>query len=211
MDPVDEVIFQPGDKTEARRHFDLPLDKKIIFFGAQTLSERRKGMIYLIQALSILRINPEYKKLWDSVHLLIAGKNISQIKPYLEFDYSYKGMLSIDNELPRAFQAADVFVCPSIEDSGPMMINQSVMCGTPVVAFEMGVALDLVHAGKTGYRAVLKDSDDFARGIYHILTLSPAKLDQMRKNCRELGLSKVTPSAQVDIIEKILLENEHRF
>ena len=56
----------------------------------------------------------------------------------------------------------------SIEDSGPMMINESIMCGTPVVCFDMGVARDLVHTGRTGYRAALRDSSDLAFGIREV-------------------------------------------
>jgi len=96
-----------------------------------------------------------------------------------------------------------VFLCPSIEDSGPLMINESIMCGTPVVSFDMGVAPDLVHTGKTGYRATLKDSEDLARGIYKLLNLSDTEYAQMSGNCRELGLKLYSPSVQLQGFERV--------
>jgi glycosyltransferase involved in cell wall biosynthesis len=106
--------------------------------------------------------------------------------------------------IASAYQAADVYVCPSIEDSGPMMINQSIMCGTPVVSFEMGVALDLVVTGKTGYRAKLKDTGDMAKGILDILTLDEDNYKIMSVNCRELALKLCSPDVQSEKIENIL-------
>ncbi|HEY5124202.1 MAG TPA: glycosyltransferase [Ignavibacteria bacterium] len=89
--------------------------------------------------------------------LLIAEREIEAIADSLPFEYLYLGYVDNTFGIASAFQAADVFVCPSIEDSGPIMINQSIMCGTPVVVFEMGVATDLVETGITGFRAKNKD------------------------------------------------------
>ena len=136
--------------------------------------------------------------------MLIAGHGVDGFTNEIPFDYTYVGYLSVDHDLPEAFRAADVFVCPSIEDSGPMMINQSIMSGTPVAAFEMGVALDLVHTGETGYRAKLRDSSDLARGIHEILSLPERDFEKMRMNCRDYGLSSGTVGVQVDRIETII-------
>ena len=59
---------------------------------------------------------------------------------------------------------SDVFLSPSIQDAGPMMLNQALMCGTPAVAFNIGVAYDIIN-DKTGYLAKYRDSEDFCKGI----------------------------------------------
>jgi glycosyltransferase involved in cell wall biosynthesis len=87
-----------------------------------------------------------------------------------------------------------------------MMINESIMCGTPVVAFEMGVAPDLVHTGQTGYRAKLKDNEDLAKGIAQILGLSKDAYDAMSNNCRELGLRSCHPDVQEKGFEQLFDE-----
>jgi glycosyltransferase involved in cell wall biosynthesis len=79
------------------------------------------------------------------------------------------------------------------------------MCGTPVVSFEMGVSLDLVVTGKTGYRAKLKDIRDMADGIMDILTLDADKYNKMSDNCRELALNLCSPDVQIEKIENILM------
>ncbi len=195
-------IFRPFDKQLSRRKLRVPFNKKVVFFGATTFDQKRKGLSYLLDALQKLKHLLHTSDQKDKVMLLIAGRHNKDLFDKLSFDYTYTGMLSYQ-DLALAYQASDVFVCPSIEDSGPLMINESIMCGTPVVSFEMGVAPDLVHTGKTGYRAKLKNSEDLARGIYNTLSLDDAEYSQMCRSCRELGLKLLSPSVQVRAFEEV--------
>lgn len=197
---IDEKQYCPANKTKARQELGLPNDKKIIFFRAGSASEKRKGFKKLIETLNILS-----EKMEDSsiIHLAIAGKTRVNLKGMLPFSCTLLGYLD-HNTLPKAFQAADVFVSPSIEDSGPMMVNQSIMCGTPVVAFEMGVVLDLVITGQTGYRAKLKDNADLAKGLKYILKLNEQEYKKMSENCRALGLELCHLQKQAEKYIKIL-------
>lgn len=179
--PTDENIFFNNGRDESRIALGLPLDKKIIFFGAVSTVEKRKGAKELLAALNFLNeLLPAEKR--NKIHLAIAGKVDSTFTDKLLFTSSILGFLEYKN-LAKAYSACDVFVCPSIEDSGPTMINQSLMCGTPVVSFTMGVALDLVENFKTGYRARLGDSYDFATGIKDILALSESEIKAVKNNC----------------------------
>ena len=48
---------------------------------------------------------------------------------------------------------------PSIEDSGPIMSCEVLMTGTPLVTFDVGIAVDLVSCD-TGYMATNKNHYD---------------------------------------------------
>jgi glycosyltransferase involved in cell wall biosynthesis len=187
--PIDDTIYRSEDKSIVRKQMGLPLDKKIIFFGAASISSKRKGFDKLLEALKILKSDLSANESKD-IHLAIAARE--DFNDSLPFSYTLLGYLSHTN-LPKAFQSADVFVSPSIEDSGPMMVNQSIMCGTPVVSFEVGVALDLVNTGETGYRAKLNDIQDLATGIRFILSLNDLEYGNMSSKCRETGISLCHP------------------
>lgn len=204
---VNPDIFKPADKKSVRLKLNIPRNKKIIFFGSVGLAEKRKGMYYLIESLKLLKQKTDNSgvRLTDEIVLLIAGRDFEQVVDSLSFEYHYLGMVNNTYGIASAYQAADIYVCPSIEDSGPMMINQAIMCGTPVVSFGMGVSLDLVVTGKTGYRAKLKDFNDMADGILDILKLDEAKYKIMSDNCRELALNICSPDIQVEKIENILM------
>lgn len=162
--PIDPQIFRPFDKKTARDLFHLPQDKKIIFFGATYLEDRRKGMPQLLDALNSLAQQSR-----DDIFLLVAGLNGKLLMGKLPFEGKYLGQLNDDLTLALAYQAADIFLCPSIEDAGPMMIPEAMMCGTPVVAFNAGGAPDLIENMKTGYLANFADPGDLTYGILRLL------------------------------------------
>ena len=192
LEAIDENLFCPvEDKQKLREMFNIPDEKKVVFFGCSYLDEVRKGMKTLIASLDMLKRN--------DIVFLVAGKNTL---PDMKQEIIFVGHLDME-KLAQAYQVADVFVCPSLEDSGPQMINMSIMSGTPVVAFEMGVAIDIVHTGQTGYRAKFNDSEDMAKGINYILDLPASEYHQMEKRCRELAVNSFSKQIQLQFFKEL--------
>jgi glycosyltransferase involved in cell wall biosynthesis len=73
-----------------------------------------------------------------------------------------------------------------------MMIPEAMLCGTPVVAFNMGGAGELITPLITGYMAQLRDSADLAQGVFHVLSASD--LPRMRAACRDAAVRLHDPS-----------------
>jgi glycosyltransferase involved in cell wall biosynthesis len=168
--PIDTTIFRPRPTGEARDALRIPRDRHVVFFGSSYLHEPRKGGPELIEALKRLRgalSSPHLPA--DRILVVMAGNHGDELRRSVPFGVHDLGYLSDEATLATAYQAADLFVCPSIEDAGPMMIPEAMLCGTPVVAFEMGGAPDLVVTGETGYLARLGDAADLARGIEELL------------------------------------------
>ena len=167
---IDETKFRPVDKPSARNILNIPISKKVIFFGATHIDEPRKGMSYLSDSLSILRnliLGASFSH--DDVLLLVAGKGEPGFLKGLPFEHKEIGYLGDDTSLALAYQASDVYVCPSIEDAGPTMVAESMLCGTPVVAFDTGGIPDFFEHKVSGYLAVKKESSDLAKGLFWVL------------------------------------------
>lgn len=206
---INPEVFKPVPKEISRKKTGIAHDKKVIFIGAKNIKDDRKGFKYLMEAFIILKtLMQQQPELLDKVFLLIAGETTHQIKDLLPFENINLGMLDNNYGVASAYQAADVYVCPSIEDAGPSMVNQSIMCGTPVVSFAQGVSLDIVITGKTGYRARLNDSADLAKGIYDILRMPDDEYAKMKNNCREFALELYHPEVVVNKWLKIMMANE---
>ena len=199
---VDPELFRPGQKDDARRSLGLPLDKKIIFFGAQSLKERRKGMSYMLATLENLAHLHSVRA--QDVLLVTAGQEFA-LGPsnLIDFSHLHLGFLHGEARLALAYRAADVFVCPSVEDSGPMMINESMMSGTPVVAFEMGVAGDLIVPGVTGEMAKLYDTSALAEGIGRVLNASDEARLSMSKSARAHAMRLCDPTIQASNFSRL--------
>jgi glycosyltransferase involved in cell wall biosynthesis len=195
---IDPHIFRPISQAVARAKLHLPDNKKIIFFGAHSINEERKGMAYLISAIAHLYTMFDANPSWRSNILVVTAGSVTDFDQVaIPFEHRHLGLLKGNDMLAAAYQSADVFVSASIEDSGPMMINESILCGTPVVAFDMGVAYDFLEEGKVGYLARLKDASDMASGLHMVLTLEDVSVRRMREECRELGLRLCHPDVQV--------------
>lgn len=200
---IEPDVFKPGEKVPVRSKWGIEQDRIVLFFGSVHFGEERKGMSYLMNALNLLnlRLNGDGTK--DRILLLIAGNTNDFPLELLPFKYHCLGYLKQVNDLAAAYQAADVFICPSIYDSGPVMVNQSLMSGTPIVSFEMGVSLDLVHSGKTGYRAKLKNSEDLAEGLYRMISRSSEEQIKMEQDCRSLALDLFDPERVINMYTSV--------
>ena len=194
-DAIDTQVFRPFDQRAARDLLHLPQEAHLLFFGAFSLANPRKGMEYLLEGLRQLHADPVLRQpsfRQRPIHLVVAGHENAALRNSLPFPHTAVGFLQDNITLALAYQAADVFLCPSVEDAGPMMIPEAMLCGTPVVAFETGIALDLIPASSTGYLARLRDSADFSRGIVSVLTAPfPA---QARDRACATAVSRHCPS-----------------
>jgi len=202
--PVDENIFKPLNKIKIRQKYQIPLNKKVIYFAASNVFDERKGYPYLIEALKILSKNTDI----SNFIVVIAG-NASQadiILKDLEIDHINIGYLNGNSALSEGYNLADLYLSPSIQDSGPMMVNESLMCGVPVIAFEMGVAVGLIKNGIHGYQVKLKDSNEFAKCILKFFKQTEQKRQEMSENCRNLALETNSYEKQIQTFQKIINE-----
>jgi glycosyltransferase involved in cell wall biosynthesis len=189
---IDTAVFRPIAAPLAREVLGIPGDARVIFCGALQMGQRRKGQAELLEALERLPtvlgagIDPA------SLLLLTAGGHDFASELRLPLRSIHLGLLGDDRSLALAYCAADVFVSASLEDAGPMMVNESLACGTPVAAFEVGTAADWVRPGQSGALARLGDAADLARAIATVLEYpAPAAL---RKGCRELAVAGYSPT-----------------
>lgn len=160
--------MRPVDKATARDILGAPPDKKIILVGSQDHREPRKGMDSLIKAAHLLAAQSQTPSKTGILFWLIGthGKTLAKALPFPSHDAGY---IHHEIELSLTFQSADVFACPSLEDAGPMMVSQAMLCGTPAVTFDTGIAPELITTCQNGYIARLGDADDFAAGLERML------------------------------------------
>lgn len=139
---VDTKKYRPMNKQRCRRRMKMKNDDLVIFFGARNLSERRKGAKEINEVL--LRLEKLVRKRADlakNILLVSAGDKLKLATQ--KFRHKHLGAVD-ERVLATVYNACDVFWCPSIEDGGPMMVNEAVACGARVVMYDMGVARDLM-------------------------------------------------------------------
>lgn len=171
------------EKKKARIQFEIPAEHFVIMFGAANINDKRKGMSFLQRAVDIMTVN---KKSNRPITLLCLGNSFDKFS-FKGFNVVTPGFLSY-KEMITAFYASDIFVSPSIDDSGPYMVNYSIGCGRPVVSFPVGIALTHIRNKKIGYIAKWKDPFDLAKGILYYYE----KEENYLRACEEECISLMT-------------------
>lgn len=166
--PININLFRPRDKKEARIQCNLPLDKKLILFGSAKITDKRKGIDYLVESCKILAEKyPEVKQKWNVV---VYGKFSEQLIPLLPFEVHSLDYISNEKQLVNVYNAIDVFVTPSLEENLPNTIMEAMACGIPCVGFNVGGIPEMIDHLHNGYVAEYMSAEDFANGIYWALS-----------------------------------------
>jgi glycosyltransferase involved in cell wall biosynthesis len=155
---IDTELYHKIDKKYARSALKLDHHAKIILFGADMArTNPYKGWEYLEMALELIDV--------DSLLVTFGSDKFEYISQNINIQNINFGVINDESFLVLLYNAADVFVMPSLAESFGQTALESLACGTPVVSFKVGGLTDLIVHKKNGYLADYKNSKDLACGI----------------------------------------------
>ena len=161
----DHNVFCVADKAEARRHHSLPLKGRLLLFACQKVTDPRKGLAFLFDALA----SPLLHRWQGLLTLVVVGQMTDGIASEVPFPVIKKGYITSEAEMAALYQAVDAFITPSLEDNLPNTLMEAAATGTPCVGFEAGGIPEMIDHQRTGYVAHFCDAEDLARGIDYVL------------------------------------------
>ena len=164
---IDSRIFKPIDKVQARESLGLPVDKRVILFVSQKVTDERKGVSFFIEA--VRRMTADNPVMAEQTVIAILGGHSEDVAAQLALPTFPLGYVSDEKTIVAAYNAADVFVTPSLEDNLPNTIMEAMACGVPSVGFNVGGIPEEIDHKKDGYVAAYRDAEDLARGIRWVL------------------------------------------
>jgi len=187
---IDTTVYQPLDAEQCRQELGIPSGKKVLMFGAEMITDPRKGGDLLVKALQSL---PDALK--RELVLLTVGKGGETLSELVSMPIIDLGYVSDEHRMAVAYSAADLFVFPTRADIFGKMLQESMACGTPMVSFNTCGVPDLVRPGVTGYLAASEDVQDLSNGIVQLLEDNLLR-EQMSQNCRTIALKEYTLELQ---------------
>lgn len=162
---LDTATFKPLNKFFARDALNIPMNRKVILFGAAGgAGDPNKGFKYLEDAMDYL-----WNHLDDRDNYMCINFGGGSTSSTLKFDQRWLGQVWDDHTLALIYSAADIMVVPSQQENLPQSATEAMSCGCPVVAFNTSGLPDAVEHLKTGYLANPFDSIDLAIGIKKLL------------------------------------------
>ena len=107
------------------------------------------------------------------------------------------GLLSDETLMRAAYNACDLVVVPSRNESFGQVASEGMACGKPVVCFDVSGLKDIVDHKVNGYLASAYETSDLAHGISWVLNhKEPSSLSFAARRKVEKNFSEVTVSHQ---------------
>lgn len=170
---VDLEVFKPLNKSFARQVFNLPIDKKIILLGADSLANKRKGLAIAKDAID--KIIEKH----NDVLVVTFGK-----ETFVHQNWIHVGEIIDERLLATLYSAADFFVMSSIEEAFGQVTIEALACGLPVISFPTGGSLDVIQEEVNGFLA----NDFTSNDLYHAIEKgisNPLKIEKMVQDVRK--------------------------
>jgi glycosyltransferase involved in cell wall biosynthesis len=183
------------DRDESRKQLGFLPHEKIILFCAKVQPWKRP--LDLLHAFASAAI-PNAKLVFagdgaqrDELEREATALNVADRVQFLGFVNQ--------SHLPALYKSADLMVIPSSYEPFGLVVNESMLCGCPVVASDrVGAVRDLITHGETGYVYPCGDIPAFSKTISEALR-NPAALASIQTN----ALAKIrawSPQASADAL-----------
>jgi glycosyltransferase involved in cell wall biosynthesis len=153
---LDCDVFRPIDKAACRTALGIDPVARVVLFVSDNVTNRRKGLAILLDSLS--RITHR-----ETVTVISVGRNPPPATPGVNM--LHLGGIANDQLLAIAYNAADVFVAPSLQEAFGQTVVEAMACGVPVVGFATGGISDLIQDETTGYLCPVGDAGALAHEL----------------------------------------------
>jgi len=165
---VDTNRFHPvGDCQAVKRRLRVGNRQLVLFVGRLI---PRKGLNYLLEAAK--RIVKEQR---ETLFVIVGNgplrnRLVSDVENAgLAGNFAFLGDVS-DEELPKIYRCADLFVLPSIQEGQGIALLEAQASAKPVVAFNVSGVAEAVRNGETGLLVKAAGSGELAEAILRLLS-----------------------------------------
>ena len=195
---VDVKIFSPLNKKFARDVLKIPQDKTVILFVAHLLADPQKGIYFLEQALSQL-----------SEHFNLCLLSVGSHPPQLSANilHLHAGHIADERLMSIAYNASDIFVNVSVQESFSNTLIEAMSCGVPTIGFPVGIISEAIKPGITGL-LVPTGNVALLRSAIAQLLRDPGTRATMGHNARRIAVEQYALEVQarryVEVYERVL-------
>ena len=173
---VDSELFKPLG-SEVRSEFGLGQDDKVVLYVGRY--EKEKNIPLLLEAFALV----EKKRADARLVLYGSGKDKKKLMAYAREigvkNVDFRDAVS-QADVPKILNCADVFALTSEYESCPLVVQEALACGVPVVSVDVGRCRELISVAGGG-RIVPRDPRELAA----TLLLYIDRRDELKDSCRE--------------------------
>jgi glycosyltransferase involved in cell wall biosynthesis len=169
---VDLNVFKPkSNLDELKIKYNIPLQKFIVLFVAElSLANPFKGGDILIEIIN------EFKNRSDILFLTIGG-NSSDYPNVISLPYIADEVIISD-----LYGLSDVMLYPTKADNLPLVVLESMACGTPVISSNIGGISEIIDDTKNGFLIDENNKTEFIKILHTFYEMSEDKKSELSNN-----------------------------
>ncbi len=195
---IDTDIFCPRDRRTARSVLGLPPEAFIVLFVANPITRVNKGFAHLAQAVDGLPTPGD---------LLLLSVGSGRPPVDVRVPHHHLGRVRDERLLSIIYNAADLFVIPSMQDNSPQTALEAMACGVPIVGYATCGIPDIVRPDLTGLLAPPQDVPAL-RAAIEMLMRGPTQRAELSAQCRRVAVEEYSLMTQarhyIEFYESIL-------
>ena len=186
-------------KNELKKKYGL--ENRVLMFSAGSIKNPYKGWRYIEEALLKLKEKEKYT-------VLLVGNN-SEVVNTFSINFLSFGFVKDKILLNELYNTADVFIIPSTQDNFPTVVLESMMAGTPVIAFKTGGIPEEIGHNEGGITINETSSKSLAESIESFFSEEHRanQIEQCQKvsnRCKKLFSYQIMTKKYLELYHKIL-------
>ncbi|MCG8526599.1 MAG: glycosyltransferase [Opitutales bacterium] len=188
--PLDCEVYFPREKVSAKEAFGIRGDRLVLGFAADNLKVKRKGVMELLEAITLLP-----KRLVENLSLMsFGGRWENGMLKDIGIPHVHLGFIDSDILKVAAYSAMDIFVVPSHVEAFGLTAIEAQACGTCVLSSPVSGLLDadVTHQDSKGLKRPYT-SEELSEKIAELLKES-TKRDSLARDGREHVLTQHDPA-----------------
>ena len=173
---INTDVFYPKNKSALRKKYNISADKKVLLFVANLGTQNPyKGGEFLKKLIADLEFS-------SCIFIAVGGT-----KSFEQDNVIYVPFIEESYVMSDYYSLADLYIYPSLADNCPLVVLESMACGTPVISFETGGIPELVIHQETGYIAKYGDYSDLKNGLEWLLADGDRRRELGNKGCERVN------------------------
>jgi glycosyltransferase involved in cell wall biosynthesis len=148
-----------------------------VLFACTNINDPRKGFSYLKNVLDLL----SKRTFKNEVRIITIGDGELNLKSIV-FKHIHFRFISDTKHLIAIYKATDIILSLSLDDFGPGVLLEAMLCGNIPISFDVGFANDIIQSDETGFIVDNYNCIQIANRLEYLINLSFAnRLEILQK------------------------------
>lgn len=188
-----ELFYPIKDRISLRNKYEISIEKKVFLFVAELSTNNPFKGGEIIRTI----LENELPENW--LLITVGDKNVISINDkHLSFPY-----INSDSFLNELYNLADIMIYPTKADNLPLVVIESMSCGVPVIASNIGGVNEIISDEEDGFLINEFKLESYYNALKKYFELSEYEKNEISNNARNKILKHFDQSIMLESYSRL--------